>query len=178
LTCLSSGPGVGTALSEEQQAVVEAVGRFAENENRPVAGEYDREGKYPHEVMGKAAEMGLPGAHFPVEYGGAGCPTLEMALITEELFAVDPGIGLCVSSAGFGAKGLLEFGTENQKERFRPPITSGESVMGAAISEPRDGSDVTGYRHACREGRRRVGRDREQDVDHERERRRLLRRHV
>jgi alkylation response protein AidB-like acyl-CoA dehydrogenase len=132
------------ALSEEQRTVVEEVRRFAENEIAPVASEYDREEKYPHEVMETATEMGLPGAHFPVEYGGAGYSTLEMALITEELFAVDPGIGLCVSSAGFGAEALLEFGTEDQKERFLPPITSGESVMGAAISEPQAGSDVTG----------------------------------
>ncbi|MFC6724780.1 acyl-CoA dehydrogenase family protein [Halobium palmae] len=141
------------ALSEEQRAVKEEVRRFAENEIAPVAAEYDREEKYPHEVMEKATEMGLPGAHFPVEYGGAGYSTLEMALITEELFAVDPGIGLCISSAGFGAEALLEFGTDEQKEEYLPPITAGESVMGAAISEPQAGSDVTSIdTHAEKDG--------------------------
>ena len=129
--------------SDEQKQVVEEVRRFAENEITPVASEYDQEEKYPHDVMEKAAEMGLTGAHFPIEYGGAGYSTLDMAMITEELFAADPGIALCITSAGFGAEAIMEFGTEEQKERYLPPITEGESVMGAAISEPQAGSDVT-----------------------------------
>ncbi len=134
------------ALSDEQRAIKEEVARFAENEIAPVAAEYDREEKYPYEVMEKATEMGLPGAHFPVEYGGAGYSSLEMALITEELFSVDPGTALCITSAGFGAEALMAFGTDEQKEEYLPPITAGESVMGAAISEPQAGSDVTSIR--------------------------------
>jgi alkylation response protein AidB-like acyl-CoA dehydrogenase len=129
--------------SDEQKQVLEEVRRFADNEIRPVASEYDQEEKYPHEVMEKATEMGLTGAHFPIEYGGADYSTLEMAMITEELFAADPGIALCITSAGFGAEAIMEFGTDEQKERYLPPITEGESVMGAAISEPQAGSDVT-----------------------------------
>jgi alkylation response protein AidB-like acyl-CoA dehydrogenase len=129
--------------SDEQKQVLEEVRRFADNEIRPVASEYDQEEKYPEEIMEKAAEMGLTGAHFPIEYGGAGYSTLEMAMITEELFAADPGIALCITSAGFGAEAIMEYGTDEQKERYLPPITKGESVMGAAISEPQAGSDVT-----------------------------------
>jgi len=129
--------------SDEQEQVLEEVRRFADNEIRPVASEYDQEEKYPEEIMEKAAEMGLTGAHFPIEYGGAGYSTLEMAMITEELFAADPGIALCITSAGFGAEAIMEYGTDEQKERYLPPITKGESVMGAAISEPQAGSDVT-----------------------------------
>ncbi|SEK69451.1 acyl-CoA dehydrogenase family protein [Haloferax larsenii] len=133
-------------LTEEQEAIREEVRRFAENEIAPVASEYDEEEKYPHDIMQKAAKMGLTGAHFPVEYGGVGYSSLENALVTEELFAVDPGIGLCITSAGFGAEAIINFGTEDQKERFLPPIVEGESVMGAAISEPQAGSDVTSVR--------------------------------
>ncbi|WP_411963347.1 acyl-CoA dehydrogenase family protein [Haloferax sp. YSMS24] len=130
-------------LSDEQRAIRDEVRRFAENEIAPVATEYDVEEKYPYEIVQKAAEMGLTGAHFPVEYGGVGYSSLENAIVTEELFAVDPGIGLCITSAGFGAEAIINFGTEEQKERFLPPIVEGESVMGAAISEPQAGSDVT-----------------------------------
>ncbi|WP_396612727.1 acyl-CoA dehydrogenase family protein [Haloferax sp. S1W] len=133
-------------LTEEQEAIREEVRRFAENEIAPVATEYDEEEKYPHDIMKKAAQMGLTGAHFPVEYGGVGYSSLENALVTEELFAVDPGIGLCITSAGFGAEAIIDFGTEDQKEQFLPPIVEGESVMGAAISEPQAGSDVTSVR--------------------------------
>ncbi|WP_410764763.1 acyl-CoA dehydrogenase family protein [Haloferax sp. DFSO60] len=133
-------------LTDEQRAIREEVRRFAENEIAPVATEYDEEEKYPYEIVQKAAKMGLTGAHFPVEYGGVGYSSLENALVTEELFAVDPGIGLCITSAGFGAEAIIAFGTDEQKERYLPPIVDGESVMGAAISEPQAGSDVTGVR--------------------------------
>ena len=130
-------------LSDEQKAIRDEVRKFAENEVEPIAKEYDVEEKYPHEIMDKAAEMGLLGAHIPLEYGGAGYSTLESAIITEELFAVDAGIGLCITSAAFGADAIMEFGDDEQKERFLTPIAEGEAIMGAAISEPDTGSDVS-----------------------------------
>jgi acyl-CoA dehydrogenase len=130
-------------LTEEQQAIREEVRRFAENEIAPVATEYDEAETYPFEVVEKAAEMGLTGPTIPVEYGGAGYGPLEAAIIIEELFAEDPGIGLSVSSASFGADAIMGYGTDEQKETYLPPIAKGESVMGAAISEPQAGSDVT-----------------------------------
>jgi alkylation response protein AidB-like acyl-CoA dehydrogenase len=131
------------ALTDEQTQIKEEVARFAENEIEPVAQEYDVEEEYPWEVMEKAADAGLLGAHIPFEYGGADYGNLESVLITEELFAVDPGIGLCLTSASFGADAIMEFGTEDQKERFLEPIPKGDAVMGAAISEPDTGSDVS-----------------------------------
>ncbi|QWC20345.1 acyl-CoA dehydrogenase family protein [Halorubrum sp. 2020YC2] len=130
-------------LTDEQKQLREEVRKFADEEIRPVATEYDVEEAYPHEVMDKAADMGLLAPHVPVEYGGIGYSSLENAILTEELFAADPGIGLCISSAGFGAEALMEFGTEDQKERVLPEVTAGDAVMGSAISEPQAGSDVT-----------------------------------
>ncbi|WP_193308503.1 acyl-CoA dehydrogenase family protein [Halorubrum halophilum] len=130
-------------LTDEQRQLREEVRKFADEEIRPVATEYDVAEEYPHEIMDKAAEMGLLAPHVPVEYGGVGYSSLENAILTEELFAADPGIGLCVSSAGFGAEALMEFGTEAQKERVLPEVTAGDAVMGSAISEPQAGSDVT-----------------------------------
>ncbi|SEV87390.1 acyl-CoA dehydrogenase family protein [Halobacterium jilantaiense] len=130
-------------LSDEQQAIRDEVRRFAENEIIPVASEYDQAEKFPHEVMDKAADAGLLGPGIPLEYGGAGYSPLETAIIVEELFAADPGIGLCISSAGFGAEAIMAFGTEDQKERFLEPIPSGDAIMGSAISEPDTGSDVS-----------------------------------
>jgi alkylation response protein AidB-like acyl-CoA dehydrogenase len=130
-------------LSEEQKQIRDEVRRFAENEIEPVASEYDVNEEYPHDIMDKAAEMGMLGAHIPMEYGGAGYSNLESAIVTEELFAVDPGIGLCITSASFGAHAIMEFGTDDQKERFLTPVAEGEAIMGAAISEPDTGSDVS-----------------------------------
>jgi alkylation response protein AidB-like acyl-CoA dehydrogenase len=130
-------------LTDEQKQLREEVRKFADEEIRPVATEYDVAEEYPHEIMDKAADMGLLAPHVPVEYGGVGYSSVENAILTEELFAADPGIGLCVSSAGFGAEALMEFGTDEQKERVLPEVTAGDAVMGSAISEPQAGSDVT-----------------------------------
>ena len=131
------------ALSEKQRQIRDEVRRFAENEIAPIASEYDREEKYPHDLIDTAAEMGMLGASIPIEYGGAGYSTLETALVIEELFAVDPGIGLCVSSTGFGSEAIREFGTDEQKEAYLRPLANGDAIMGAAISEPDTGSDVS-----------------------------------
>ncbi|WP_247728274.1 acyl-CoA dehydrogenase family protein [Halovivax limisalsi] len=130
-------------LTDEQQQLREEVRRFAENEIAPVATEYDVEEKYPHEIVEKAADMGLLGPHIPVEYGGAGYGSLEVAMIVEELFAVDPGIGLSLISTSFGCEAIIAFGSDEQKERFLEPVAAGEAITGAAISEPDTGSDVS-----------------------------------
>jgi acyl-CoA dehydrogenase len=130
-------------LSDEQEQLKKEVRRFAENEIKPVATEYDVAEKYPHDVMEKAAENGLLGGSLPIEYGGAGLDTLDTSLVVEEMFAADPGIGFCVTASAFGSEAIVEYGTEEQKERYLPPIAEGESVMGAAISEPDTGSDVS-----------------------------------
>ena len=130
-------------LSAEQRQVREEVRRFAENEIRPVATEYDRDERFPAEVVEAAAEMGLTGMNIPMEYGGAGYDTLTNVIAAEELFAADAGIGLCIQSAAFGADAIIGFGTDEQKERFLEPVATGEAIMGAAISETDTGSDVS-----------------------------------
>ncbi|PSQ14890.1 acyl-CoA dehydrogenase, partial [Halobacteriales archaeon QS_8_69_73] len=95
-------------LSEEQRQLRSEVQRFAENEILPVATEYDREEKYPWEVVDEAAEMGLLAPQVPFDYGGAGYDVLDTCLIVEELFAADPGVGLCLASTAFGSEAIME----------------------------------------------------------------------
>ncbi|QCC50261.1 acyl-CoA dehydrogenase family protein [Halapricum salinum] len=130
-------------LEDHQEQVREEVRKFAANEIEPVATEYDEAEKFPHEIVDKAAEMGLTGANIPMEYGGAGYSTLDVAIITEELFAVDPGIALSIIAASFGSDAIMGFGTEEQKERWLEPVAAGDAIMGTAISEPDTGSDVS-----------------------------------
>jgi alkylation response protein AidB-like acyl-CoA dehydrogenase len=130
-------------LTDEQEQIREEVRRFGENEVLPHAKEYDQEEKFPHEILEKAAQMGLTGPHIPVEHGGAGYGALEAAIIVEELFSIDPGIGLSLVATGFGSEAILGFGTEEQKEKYLEPVARGEAIMGAAISEPDTGSDVS-----------------------------------
>ncbi|WP_246983261.1 acyl-CoA dehydrogenase family protein [Halorientalis marina] len=130
-------------LPAEIEQIRNEVRKFGENEIEPVANEYDREEKYPHEVVDKATEMGLVGASIPVEYGGAGYSVLESSIIAEEMFAIDPGIAFCILASSFGTEAIEEFGTEEQKEEFLEPVAKGEKISGAAISEPDTGSDVS-----------------------------------
>jgi len=130
-------------VPDELEQIRKEVRRFGENEIEPVANKYDREEKYPHEVVDKAAEMGLLGAQIPVEYGGAGYSVLETCIIGEELFSIDPGIGFSIGASAFGCEAIIEFGTDEQKERFLPDVAAGDAVSGAAISEPDTGSDVS-----------------------------------
>ncbi|GCF15421.1 acyl-CoA dehydrogenase [Haloarcula mannanilytica] len=130
-------------LTDEQRQIRDEVARFAENEIKPVATEYDTEEKFPREIVESAAEMGLTGANIPLEYGGAGYDTLTNAIIAEELFAADPGIGLSIQSAAFGADAIIGFGSEAQKEEYLEPVATGDAIMGTAISEPDTGSDVS-----------------------------------
>ncbi|SDJ94809.1 MULTISPECIES: acyl-CoA dehydrogenase family protein [Natronorubrum] len=130
-------------LSEEQEQIREEVERFAKNEIVPEAEKYDVEETFPHEIVDKAADMGLVGSSIPIEYGGAGYSTLESVLIAEELFSWDPGIALSIMACSFGTEAIREFGNEDQKERFLEPVAMGEKISGAAISEPDTGSDVS-----------------------------------
>ncbi|WP_246983265.1 acyl-CoA dehydrogenase family protein [Halorientalis marina] len=130
-------------LSDEIEQIRSELQKFAENEIEPVASEHDREEKTPHELIEKGAEMGLTGIQIPVEYGGAGYDSLEGAVIVEELYAADPGCAGAILGTAFGSEAILEFGTEEQKEEYLPPLAKGEKICGSAISEPDTGSDVS-----------------------------------
>ena len=131
-------------LSAEQEAIRSAVREFAEAEIAPVAREHDESGEYPEELRREAAEYDFVAPNIPTEYGGAGMDTLSSALVTEELWRADPGIGSAVGSAGFGSSMIVEYGDEWMKEEWLPKIAAGESVSASAISEPAHGSNVAG----------------------------------
>jgi len=130
-------------LTDEQEQLRKEVRRFADEEIRPNATEYDVEEKFPHDIVDKAAEMGLIGMSIPMEYGGAGYSPLENIMVAEELFAADPGVGLSIAACSFGTEAIMEYGTEEQKEEYLSPVPKGDAISGAAISEPDSGSDVS-----------------------------------
>ncbi|ELY99378.1 acyl-CoA dehydrogenase family protein [Natrialba asiatica] len=132
------------SLSDEHEAIRGAVREFGENEMKPVAEEYDREGTYPLELREKAAEYDFVAPGIPIEYGGAGMDKISSTIVTEELWRADPGIGSAVGSAGFGTNMIVEFGDEWMKEEWLPKIAGGETASCSMISEPAHGSNVAG----------------------------------
>jgi alkylation response protein AidB-like acyl-CoA dehydrogenase len=129
-------------LSREQKEIQKAAREFARGEFPKVALECDVQEKVPLAIVDKARELGLVGLFVPEAYGGPGFGYLEQALVLEEFWKVDPGIGQQLSSVSFGAEELLLFGTEAQKQKWLRPLFEGQSLMGFAITEPDAGSDT------------------------------------
>lgn len=104
--------------------------------------ECDVKEEFPRELIRKAAQLGFIGSFINKEYGGLGLGYLEFAMITEELWRVDPGLGLVLCASTFGSEELLLFGSEEQKKKYLPPLTQGEWICGFSITEPEAGSDT------------------------------------
>jgi alkylation response protein AidB-like acyl-CoA dehydrogenase len=133
-------------LSEEHRLIQDMAYKFAVNEIAPVAKEHDRAEKYPREVVKKAAELGMVGPTIPEEFGGPGYGFLEHALIVEQMSRVDLGITQAIESAAFGSQNIVFFGTQEQKQKYLPPLAEGRAVAAGAYTEPDAGTDVA----ACR----------------------------
>ncbi|MBW2709204.1 MAG: acyl-CoA/acyl-ACP dehydrogenase [Deltaproteobacteria bacterium] len=131
-------------LNKEQQDIVAAAKEFALGEFPDRAQEFDRNETFDQDIWRKACELGFVGIFIPEEYEGAGYGFLEHCLITEEFWAVDPGIGQAILSCTFGSELLMLFGTEGQKQTILPKLVAGEAIIATAITEPDAGSDPTG----------------------------------
>jgi len=140
-------------LSEEQKDIAKAAREFAEGEMREIARECDLTETFPLSLLKKASDLGFIGVFIDEAYGGAGLGFLEHALILEEFWRVDPGLGQQLCSVTFGAEEILLFGNDEQKKIYLPPLTRGDGIMGFAITEPDAGSDTaSAVTHAQREG--------------------------
>jgi alkylation response protein AidB-like acyl-CoA dehydrogenase len=132
-------------LTPEQQEIKRAAREFAEKEITPeLALEYDQKEEFPMELYKKAAKLGFTSMRIPCEYGGQGYGVLEDCIVVEELCRVDPGLGVAISLGNLMVPDvLLKHGTEEQKQKYIPPLANGEKIAAAAFTEPEHGSDIT-----------------------------------
>lgn len=130
-------------LSKEQRDIQTAAREFALGEFPEKALEFDRNETFDLNIWRKACELGFVGVFIDEAYEGAGLGFFEHCLIMEEFWAVDAGMGNAVILGAFGSEHLCNFGTEEQKKKYLPPLVKGEAIMGMAITEPDAGSDVT-----------------------------------
>jgi len=129
-------------LTNRQKQIRMAAREFAEGELAGIGQECDVKEDFPRELVKKAAQLGFIGAFIKKEYGGLGLGFLDHAIILEEFWRVDPGLGQVLCSVTFGAEELQIFGSEEQKKKYLPPLAKGESMMGFSITEPEAGSDT------------------------------------
>jgi alkylation response protein AidB-like acyl-CoA dehydrogenase len=132
-------------LAEEQMEIKRAAREFAEKEFTPeLALEYDQKEEFPTELYREAAKLGFTSMRIPQEYEGQGYGVLEECLVVEEFCRVDPGLGVAISLGNLMVPDvLLKHGTEEQKEKYIPPLAKGEKIAAAAFTEPEHGSDIT-----------------------------------
>jgi len=130
-------------LTDEQRLVRQTVRQFAEAEILPYVEQYEREERYPTELIAKLPALGLLGPMIPEEYGGSFSDVVSYGVICEELARVDWVVASVVSVANSLVAGsLLKFGTQEQKDRYLPGIARGEIICSACLTEPRGGTDL------------------------------------
>lgn len=134
-------------LTEEQLAVRDAAREFAQKELKPGVIERDTTMTFPKEQVRRMGELGLLGIMTAPEYGGGGMDTLSYVLAMEELSKVDNSCSVLMSvNNSLVCWGLEAFGTEAQKARYLPKLTTGEWIGSFCLSEPEAGSDATRQR--------------------------------
>mmetsp|Transcript_64605 Transcript_64605/g.179409 ORF Transcript_64605/g.179409 Transcript_64605/m.179409 type:complete len:446 (-) Transcript_64605:91-1428(-) len=137
--------GISTigCLSEEHQMIREMSRQFAETELMPIAGDLDKEHRFPAEQVAAIGELGLMGVAVSDEYGGSGLDYLAYAIGLEEISRGCASTGVIMSVNNSLYCGPVEkFGTHEQKEQFLTPYASGEKLGCFGLSEPGNGSDA------------------------------------
>jgi len=138
-------------LTEEQTQAAEMVRRFAQNEIAPTIREWDRKQEMSPDVLPRMAELGIMGICLPVKYGGQGFDYITLGLVCEELERVDTTLRVVMSvHIGLCSLGLLQWGTEEQKQRFLVPQARGEKAAGYGLTEPGHGSDAANLQTSAR----------------------------
>ncbi len=132
-------------FTEEEKAIRDTVRNFVSNEVIPVIEKYNRDMKFPKELIPKMAELGIFGPTLPPEYGGMGINNIAYGLIMQELERGDSGIRSFASvQSGLVMYPVYTFGSEEQKKFWLPKLASAEKIGCFGLTEPDFGSNPGG----------------------------------
>jgi glutaryl-CoA dehydrogenase (non-decarboxylating) len=138
-------------LSSEHLMVQKMVRDFATKEVQPTIKDWDRRQAMNPDTLPRMAELGILGICIPVKYGGQGFDYISLGLVCEELEAVDTSLRVVMSvHMGLNSLALLQWGTEEQKQRFLVPQAKGEKCAMFGLTEPGVGSDVANMSSTAR----------------------------
>jgi alkylation response protein AidB-like acyl-CoA dehydrogenase len=130
-------------LADKHEKLRSTVESFAREEVAPVIGELYAREEFPYDLVAKMGDMGLFGLPFPEEYGGSGQDHFALCLAIEELARVDSSVAITLAAAvGLGTTPIYRYGTEEQKQRWMPPLCRGERLAAFGLTEPSGGSDA------------------------------------
>lgn len=131
------------ALTEEHKQAQKMVRDFCAKEVIPTIGEWDRKQEMNPAILPRMGELGILGISIPVRYGGQGFDYITLGLVCEELERADTTLRVVMSvHHGLNSQALLQWGTEEQKQRFLVPQARGEEYAAFCLTEPGAGSDV------------------------------------
>ena len=141
-------------LTEEQQSVKNVVRKFVDKEIIPYIQEWDRKGEFQPSILKRLSELQLMGVCIPEEYGGVGMDYNTLAIVCEELERGDTAYRTAVSvHTGLNSMTILQWGTEEQKQKYLVPQAQGKKIGAFGLTEPNAGSDVAAMKStAKREG--------------------------
>src|SRR5574341_932642 len=132
-------------LTEEQKMVQEAAREFAQKRVAPIAREMDEKEEVPKEILQEMAGLGYFGIRVPEKYGGRDLDMLSYVLMLEELAKVSAGLMIVISAHNtLFCEGLVQFGSEQLKQKYLPGMAKGELIGAYSISEPGSGTDAGG----------------------------------
>ena len=130
-------------LSDEQNDIRALAASFADEVVAPQAAGWDREHRFPKEVVAQLGELGLMGVCVPQSLGGSGADYLAYVLVVEQISRGDAGLGATLAvHTGAGTLPILARGTREQVERLVPPLAQGHELAAFALTEAEAGSDA------------------------------------
>jgi alkylation response protein AidB-like acyl-CoA dehydrogenase len=129
-------------LTDEQRELRDVVRRFAADKIAPQAAETDRAGEFSWPTFEALKSIELTALAYPAEYGGSGASTVDNAVVVEEIAAACASTSLMLLISKLGMLPVINFGSEEIKQRYLPRIAAGESQASYCLSEADAGSDV------------------------------------
>jgi alkylation response protein AidB-like acyl-CoA dehydrogenase len=134
-------------LPESHRALKASLQDFCESKVKPFAREWDKDEKFPMEVVRELGQLGVLGMLVSEEYGGAAMDSLAVAVAVEEIARYDGSLALTVASHnGLGTSHLRVFGNDAQRKKYLPKLASGEWLGAWGLTEPGSGSDASGLK--------------------------------
>src|SRR5467141_5410945 len=138
-------------LTEEQRLLRDTARDVAQNLLAPHSAQWDREARFPKEALTELGKLGFMGMLVPPEYGGAGADHVGYALALEEIAAGDGSVSTILSvQNSVGCMPVLNYGSEEQKQRFLVPMAKGEMLACFCLTEPQAGSDAAAIKTRAR----------------------------
>jgi alkylation response protein AidB-like acyl-CoA dehydrogenase len=133
-------------FSEREELLRKSVREFAEAEVTPKMEAMEETGDFPTDLLKPMADLGIMGVITPPEYEGVGLGYVARTIVLEELGRVCAAMPMALQVHHMACADLNDFGTEEQKKKYLPPLAKGETMGCVAVTDPSGGSDVVGIK--------------------------------